>query len=350
MKHICLQQLEEDARTRLDSVHYDYFAGGAQDEVTLRCNRSAFERIQLRPRVLRGGFAGGLERSVFGARLDMPVIIAPTAFHGLAHPDGERATALAARDANTLMIISMASTTPVEEITAAGSAVAPGRFWFQLYIQPDRTFTAQLIERAEAAGCSGLVVTVDSPAFGRRERDMRNGFLDLPAGLRCPNMDGRNIEFDADLSWQDIDWLRCTTRLPIILKGITHPDDAALALAHGVSALIVSNHGGRQLDTTAPSIDLLPDVVRAVRRKLPVLVDGGIRRGTDVLKALALGATAVAIGRPVLWGLALAGRDGVARVLELLRDELLEALTLCGCESMDSVDEEVLFPAGRAQW
>lgn len=358
MKYICLQDFEDEAQRKLKPEYYDYFAGGAQDELSLRDNRSAFERIRLRPRALRGGFQGGLERSLLDVRLSMPVVIAPTAFHCLAHPDGECATARAARDADTLMIISMASTTPVEEITAADFAADTRRrrFWFQLYIQPDRTFTAELIARVEAAGCSGLVVTIDSPIFGRHERDLRNSFLDLPQGLDCPNMKRpgeeacREIEFDPNLVWQDIDWLRSITRLPVILKGVAHPKDAALAVAHGVSALIVSNHGGRQLDTVSSSIELLPEVIGAVRGKLPVLVDGGIRRGTDVLKALALGASAVAIGRPVLWGLAVAGQEGVTRVLESLREELLDALMLCGCESLDTLDEEILFPDGeRAQ-
>ena len=349
MKWSTLQDFEDEARRKLPRAHYDYVAGGAQDEVTLRANRAAFQGIMLRPRVLRGGFRGDLATELLGVTLDMPVLIAPTAFHRLAHPDGECATARAARDAKLLMIISMASTTPVEEITAAAGPEV-GRFWFQLYIQPDRGFTADLVRRAEAAGCGGLVVTVDSPVFGRHERDLRNGFLDLPEGLHCAHMRtseterSRRIEFKPDLDWGDIDWLRSVTRLPLILKGVTHPEDARLAVAHGVRALIVSNHGGRQLDTTAPSLALLPGVARAVKGDIPIIFDGGIRRGTDVLKALALGADAVGVGRPVLWGLAAAGQDGVSVVLQLLRAELVEALLLCGCGSLSALDERFLFP------
>jgi 4-hydroxymandelate oxidase len=254
------------------------------------------------------------------------------------------------------MIISMASTTPVEEITAAAGPEA-ARFWLQLYIQPDRGFTTDLVRRVEAAGCGGLVVTVDSPVFGRHERDLRNGFFDLPEGLHCAHMRTsqterpRRIEFKPDLDWADIDWLRSLTRLPLILKGVTHPEDARLAVAHGVHALIVSNHGGRQLDTMAPSLALLPAVARAVKGDVPIILDGGIRRGTDVLKALALGADAVGVGRPVLWGLVAAGQDGVSAVLQLLRAELLEALLLCGCGSLTALDEGFLFPeTERSSW
>ena len=356
MKWSTLQDFEDEARRKLPRAHYDYVAGGAQDEVTLRANRAAFQGIMLRPRVLRGAFQGDLATELLGVTLDMPVLIAPTAFHRLAHPDGECATARAARDAKLIMIISMASTTPVEEITAAAGPEA-GRFWFQLYIQPDRGFTADLVRRAEAAGCGGLAVTVDSPVFGRHERDLRNGFLDLPEGLHCAHMRTsenerpRRIEFKPDLEWGDIDWLRSVTRLPLILKGVTHPEDARLAVAHGVRALIVSNHGGRQLDTTAPSLALLPGVARAVKGDVPIIFDGGVRRGTDVLNALALGADAVGVGRQVLWGLAAAGQDGVAAVLQLLRAELLEALLLCGCGSLMALDEGFLFPeTERNSW
>jgi 4-hydroxymandelate oxidase len=255
------------------------------------------------------------------------------------------------------MIISMASTTPVEEITASAAADSgASRFWFQLYIQPDRGFTSDLVKRAEAARCGGLVVTVDSPVFGRHERDLRNRFVDLPEGLCCAHLrtsdnKARRIEFKPDLDWRDIDWLRSITGLPLILKGVVHPDDARLAVEHDVRALIVSNHGGRQLDTMAPSIALLPGVARTVNGDIPIILDGGIRRGTDVLKALALGADAVGVGRPVLWGLATAGQEGVSAVLQLLRAELLEALMLCGCNSLRALDEGFLFPeTERRPW
>jgi 4-hydroxymandelate oxidase len=235
--------------------------------------------------------------------------------------------------AGTILVVSMASTTGVEEIAAAG-----GPLWFQLYPQPDLAFTEAVIRRAEAAGCRALVVTVDSPVFGRRERDLRNGFTDLPAGMVCENMrDGtgrvRDIVMDAGLGWDRIDWLRGVTALPILLKGVLHPADAELAVEHGVSGLVVSNHGGRQLDGAIASVTALPAIVKAVGGRLPILLDGGVRRGVDVLAALALGATAVLVGRPIVWGLAGGGSDGVRQVLDLLRSELDSALALVGART-----------------
>jgi 4-hydroxymandelate oxidase len=297
----------------------------------------------------------------------MPILIAPTAFHRLAHSDGECATARAASAAGTIMIVSMASTVAIEEVAAAAhappSVAAEGgdglertaqgsNLWFQLYIHPDLGFTEAIIRRAEAAGCTALVVTVDSPVFGHRERDLRHAFHDLPPGMCCENMreplDGgawgnpRSFVFSPELSWEQIAWLRHVTALPIVLKGIVHPDDAALALREGVDALLVSNHGGRQLDTVPAAIQLLPAIADAVGGSIPMLLDGGIRRGTDVLKALALGATAVAVGRPVLWGLAVDGEMGVVRVLDMLRAELERALALCGCGSPRDVSRDLL--------
>jgi len=345
-----LAALEAQAAAILRPEHYDYFAGGADDEVTLAENLAAFRRLRLWPRMLRGGFAGSMETVLPGARLDLPIAIAPTAFHGLAHPDGECATARAAAAAGVLMIVSMAATKSLEQVAAAVDGRAGWRFWFQFYIQPDRAFTLELVRRAEAAGCCALVVTVDSPVFGRHVRDLRNGFRDLPPGLGCANLriDGgdeyRSIEFDSTLTWRDIDWLRSATRLPIAIKGLAHPEDARLAIEHGADAIIVSNHGGRQLDTVAASIDLLPAVAAAVDGRIPIVLDGGVRRGTDVLKALALGATAVAIGRPVIWGLAVGGEAGVGAVLQQLGHELRDALALCGCRSLrESRSAELLF-------
>jgi 4-hydroxymandelate oxidase len=345
MQALSLRELEQQARDRLDPAVYDFFAGGADDEVTLRANEAAFARIGLVPRVLTGGGRPRLEVELLGSRASMPVVIAPTAFHRLAHPDGELATARAAAVTGTVMIASMASTVAIEEIAAA----VPGP-WFQLYIQPDLGFTADVVRRAEAAGCAALVVTVDSPVFGRRERDLRHGFTKLPDGMCCENMrdgDGppRRFDFSAELSWEHVEWLRAATALPIALKGVVHPQDARLAVSAGVDALVVSNHGGRQLDTVPAAVDLLPAIADAVGGELPLLVDGGIRRGTDVVKACALGATAVAVGRPVLWGLAVAGERGVSDMLELLRAELEHALMLCGCGSPAQADRDLLRSA-----
>jgi 4-hydroxymandelate oxidase len=349
MPALSLRDLETEARGRLDPAVFDYFAGGADDEVTLRANEAAFARIGLVPRVLSGSGKPELSVHVLGCRMSMPVLIAPTAFHQLAHPEAERATARAATVAGTVMIISMHATVPVEEVVAEARQAAQGaevNSWFQLYIQPDLQFTEAVIRRAEAAGCTALVVTVDSPVLGRRERDLRNGFLHLPAGFCCENFrDGgvvRQVVFSPELSWNHIEWLARVTSLKIVLKGIVHPADAKLAVSHGADAIIVSNHGGRQLDTVPATIDLLPAVVDAVDGHIPVLIDGGIRRGTDVVKALASGATAVAIGRPVLWGLTIGGETGVAQVLEVLRSEIDCALALCGCGSPRDASRDLL--------
>ncbi|MBB5078232.1 alpha-hydroxy acid oxidase [Nonomuraea endophytica] len=343
-----LRDFEDVAREKLDPVYYDYFASGAQDEVTLAANEAAFRRLALVPRILRGHGPPRLAGSVLGCESSMPVLLAPTAFHRLAWPsEGEAATARAAREAGVIMIAAMLSTITIEEIAAAG-----GTLWFQLYIQPDLGFTESLVRRAEAAGCRALVVTVDSPALGRNERGDRNDFHDLPPGIFCANMrgsgrsDGRNdghvrqVSLSPEISWRHVEWLRGVTRLPILLKGVLHPADAAQAVSCGVDGLIVSNHGGRQLDTTPATIDRLPVIADAVGGQVPLLLDGGVRRGTDVVKALALGASAVALGRPVLWGLAGGGADGVAQVLSLLRRELENALTLCGADSPGALTKD----------
>ncbi|MGI5289248.1 alpha-hydroxy acid oxidase [Nonomuraea polychroma] len=348
MNQRTLRGLEAEARARLDPAHYDYFAGGAGDEVTVRANEAAFARLGLVPRVLRGAAKLQTDVTLLGSRAAMPVLVAPTAFHRLADPEGERATARAVAAAETIMIVSMAATVAIEDVAAA----APGaELWFQLYIQPDAAFTERIVRRAEAAGCKALVVTVDSPVLGRRERDLRNGFHDLPAHLRCENLrDGargdrvRPIIMTPELSWEHLDRLRDMTALPIVLKGITHPADVRLALDHDASAIMVSNHGGRQLDTVPATIDLLPGVVAATGGAVPVLLDGGVRRGTDVLKALALGAAAVAVGRPIIWGLAADGERGVSRVLGLLRAEIEHALALCGRASVHELTPDMVRP------
>lgn len=346
-----LRQLEADASRVLERAHFDYFAGGAGDEVTVDDNVAAFARLKLRPRALRSVGAVNLETTILGHKLATPIMIAPTAFHCLAHEDGECATARAAHAAGSLMVISMAATRTFGEIVAAIPARSEPRFWFQVYLQPDRGFTLDLIRRAEAAGCSALVVTVDSPVFGRRTRDVRNGFTELPAGLHCANLRTsghdryRPILFDATLGWDAIDWLRDVTTLPILVKGIAHPDDAVTAVRRGCAGIVVSNHGGRQLDSVAASIDLLPAIAAAVGGLVPIILDGGVRRGTDIVKALARGAAAVAIGRPVLWGLAVDGEAGVSEVLGFLERGLREALTLCGCRTpRDVAAADLLVP------
>jgi 4-hydroxymandelate oxidase len=330
------------ARRRLAPEVFDYFAGGADDEVTARANEAAFTRLRLLPRVLRGSGTRHLGTTIAGTSAALPVFVAPTAFHRLAHPDGEVATARAAAAVDTVMVVSMASTVAVEDIAATGATL-----WFQVYLQPDREFTDAVVKRAEAAGCRALVVTVDSPVFGRHTRDLRNGFTDLPAGFACENMrdaDGRvrDIEFAAGLGWADLDRLRSVTALPVVVKGVLHPEDARLAVEHGVAAIMVSNHGGRQLDTAVSTIEALPAIADAVAGRVPLVLDGGVRRGTDIVKACALGATAVAVGRPVVWGLAAGGAAGAERVLSTLRDELDRALALCGADSVAELTPDLV--------
>jgi isopentenyl diphosphate isomerase/L-lactate dehydrogenase-like FMN-dependent dehydrogenase/thioredoxin reductase len=345
---INLREVEPVARLRLDPVHYDYFAGGAQDEVTVRANIRAFKRLTLVPRILRGAGPPSLDVSVLGSDATMPVLLAPTAFHKLAYPEGELATARAAAAAGTIMVSAMLSTVAIEDIAAAARTVASDpQLWFQLYIQPDLAFTEAIVRRAEGAGCRALVVTVDSSALGRAERNDRNDFHDLPPDLTCENLriggrsgHVRQVVLSPELSWRQVDWLREISDLPILLKGVLHPADARIAVQHGIDGLVVSNHGGRQLDTAPATIDQLPAIVDAVAGAVPVLLDGGIRRGTDVVKALALGATAVAVGRPVVWGLAAGGEEGVARVLKILRTELAHTLTLCGVSTPADLDHD----------
>jgi 4-hydroxymandelate oxidase len=339
-----IAEFEAVARQRLEPAHYDYYAGGAQDEITLAENETAFRKLRLLPRVLRGSDKRDLSVELLGSRASMPILIAPTAFHRLAHADGELATARAAALAGTIMIVSMASTTAIEDVAAAAREVAPDpALWFQLYLQPDLEFTEAIVRRAESAGVQAFVVTVDSPVLGRRERDDRNDFHDLPSGLVVENLrnigenrsDGnashvRDIVMSAGLNWEHIAWLRSKTKLPVLIKGVLHAEDARLAVHHGVAGIIVSNHGGRQLDTVPATIDVLPEIAAAVGGAMPVLLDGGIRRGTDVVKALALGADAVGVGRPIVWGLAAGGREGVSQVLELLREDFDQALAQCG--------------------
>lgn len=340
---LTVADVHDVAERRLDPVHYDFFAGGAGEERTVAANTEAFDRYRLLPRVLRGVGRRTLAVDLLGAPLSMPVLLSPTAFHRLAHPDGEVATARAAAAARTVMILSMAATRTVEDVAATGV-----RLWFQLFVQPDRAFTERLVRRAERAGCAALVVTVDAPLFGRRDRDVRNGFVDLPAGLACENLRDspadppRPIAWDADLTWTDLTWLRGLTTLPVLVKGVLHPDDARLAVEHGVDGIIVSNHGGRQLDGVVATVDTLATVVDAVAGRVPVLLDGGVRRGTDIVTALALGATAVGIGRPAVWGLAADGVAGVRHVLEVLRGELDRAMALCGADRVAALGPDVV--------
>ncbi|MGW2715696.1 alpha-hydroxy acid oxidase, partial [Streptomyces sp. NPDC001356] len=329
----------ESARDRLSPEHYDYFAGGAGEETALRDNEDAFGRLALLPRVLRGGAERDTRVSVLGREWPAPLFVSPTAFHRLAHPDGEAATARAAAATGTPLVTGMAATTAVADVvTAAREADPDAVVWFQLYLQPEHEVTAELVHRAERAGCSALVVTVDSPVFGRRTRDLRNGFRDLPPGLAAENMrdlPGAAPGATRDIAmwpagWDDLGRLRELTGLPLVLKGVLHPEDARVAVEHGVDALVVSNHGGRQLDAAPASVEALPAVAGAVAGRVPVLMDGGVRRGGDIALALALGARAVGVGRLVLWALATGGEAGVRQALTALREDFDHVLALCG--------------------
>ena len=339
MTYFNVGDYEREAERLLDPGAFGYFAGGADDERTLRDNVEAFSRWQLRPRVLVDVSETSTAATVLGSEVSMPVLVAPTAFQRLAHPDGELATARAAAGAGTIMCQStLSSVTPGELAGAAQGA----RLWFQLYWSSDRGFTSELLARVVEAGFEAVVFTVDFPAAGRRERDLRAAFT-LPGDLVTPNIPEslQRHDFhaalgqivDTTLTWRDLEWLRDTCSVPVLLKGILSAEDALLAAEHGAEGVIVSNHGGRQLDGVAASLDALPEVVEAVGKRVEVLVDGGVRRGTDVLKALALGARAVLVGRPAIWGLAVGGEQGVRDVLELLRAEFALGLKHLGCRS-----------------
>ena len=352
---INLFELETKARELLPQTAYDYYASGANDEITLRENRAAYERMTLLPRMLVDVSERHMGTTALGEPVSMPILIAPTAFQGLAHPGGEVATVKAAGATKTLMILSTLSTFSIEEVMA----VATGPVWFQLYVFKDRAISASLVKRAEVAGCKAIVFTVDAPLRGRRERDVRNQFK-LPDDLLIRNLLPGGLQefpggtvgseaathiaslFDTALAWKDIEWLAGVTTLPVLVKGILRSDDALLAVKHGASGVIVSNHGARQLDTTPATISVLPEIVDAVGGKVEVYVDGGIRRGTDVLKAIACGARAVLIGRPVLWGLASGAEAGVKYVLEMLRQEFDLAMALCGCPTLSSITRDLI--------
>ncbi len=339
-----LRELEPLARERIDRTAFDYIAGGAGDEATLVGNEAGWDRYRLLHRALHDVSGLTLEQDLLGQPTASPVLVAPTAFHRLVHPEGEVATATGAARSGHLMVASTLSTTPLEAIADA----SPERRWFQLYVYEDRALTEQLVDRAEAAGYEAIVVTVDAPVWGRRERDVRNNFS-LPDGMglaNFPDLDQEDLpkvegdrlaayvedQLDASLTWAGIEWLTELTDLPVLVKGIVHPADARAAIDHGVAGLVVSNHGGRQLDHGVPTAHALPEVVDAVDGDIEILVDGGIRRGTDVVKALALGADAVLVGRPVLWALALDGSRGVGGARDRRVAEVGHAMAGCGAQ------------------
>ena len=344
------------APAHMSKMAWEYINGGAVDELTERWNHEAYEHIRLRPRNLVDVSRLDTRTTLFGRELPFPILLAPTAYHRLAHPEGELATVQGANATGATMVLSTYSTTSLEEVAAA--AKVP--LWFQLYVQPDREFTRALVQRAEAAGYQALAVTVDAPVLGMRYREQRTKFT-LPPGMERANLKGLatakggqrpseneiySATLDPKVTWKDVEWLRSLTRMPVLLKGVLNGDDAGRAVEAGVAGLIVSNHGGRNLDTVPATIEALPEVVAKVAGRIPVLVDGGIRRGTDVLKALATGASAVLIGRPYLYGLAVGGADGVAHVVNILRREFEAAMALSGRTSIAAIDRSVLWQPG----
>ncbi|HEX7285738.1 MAG TPA: alpha-hydroxy acid oxidase [Candidatus Angelobacter sp.] len=346
---ISLQEFEELAQSRMPSMALSYVSGGAADEITLRANVEDWKKVRLKPTVLVDVSQVNLGTKLLGQKLALPVMLAPAAFHRLCHPEGELATVAGANQAQASFVLSTYSTVAVEEVAAA--ATQP--LWFQLYAQSDRELTRQIVERAQAAGCKALCVTVDTPVLGARNRESRSQFK-LPPDFKLPNLafeptaraTGKAVAdqlLAPTLTWKEIEWLRSIMSIPLLLKGVMNPDDAARAADAGVAAIMVSNHGGRNLDTLPSTAEALPRIADKLGGRLPIIVDGGIRRGTDILKAIAMGAQAVMIGRPYLHGLAVRGAAGVARVIEILKIELQMAMALTGRTKISEIDRGVLW-------
>ena len=342
MKPVNLLEYEPLAQARVEADAWDYYQGGSDDEVTLQANRSAFERVRLRPRVLIDASKIDTRTTVLGAPISMPIMIAPMACHVFAHPEAECATARAAGQEETLMAVSTVANRTIEEI----AEVAGGPLWFQLYTNENPRVSERLVQRADAAGYRAVILTVDTPRLGRRERDIRNQFKlearSLLANFQEAVADEPTFSRHVTDTWETVDWLRTVTKLPLLLKGILTAEDALLAVERGVEGIIVSNHGGRQLDGSLAAIEALPEIAEAVAGRCEIYLDGGVRRGTDVLKALALGARAIFIGRPILWGLAVDGQEGARHILQLLRNELEVAMGLSGCPTLASINRSLV--------
>ncbi len=350
LEPISLYDYESRAKPMLSHNNWEFIEGGAMDEITTARNRSAFEAITLRPRFMRNITERKIATTVLGQDISLPVMISPTDGHGIAHPDAECATARGAGMSNTLMMCSTSSHCSLEEIADA----ATGPLWMQLSHR-GYDHTENLVKRAEAAGYKAIVLTVDAPIPTPKERDIRNRFVRpgelgnfreyqrrlAEAGESVPTTYG-HVLLPPPLTWRELDWLRSLTGLPLVLKGVRTAEDARLAVEHGANAVLVSTHGGRRMDTTMSSIEVVPEIVAATGGKVEVYVDSGVRRGSDVLKALALGATAVAVGRPLYWGLAVNGAEGVHHMLELLREEFDRAMAYCGQNSVDDLEDRLL--------
>ncbi|HEY2393530.1 MAG TPA: alpha-hydroxy acid oxidase [Candidatus Angelobacter sp.] len=350
-------QFEPLARRRLSKMAYDYVRSGGGDEISMRENRRGFERLQLTPNVLVNVSQLDTRVNLFGSELESPILLAPVAYHRLYHSEGEVATARGASAAGAAMVISTFTTTAIDEI--ARNTQRP--IWFQLYVQRDRAFTKDMVQRAVAAGCKAVCLTVDTPVLGCRYSQLSFG---LPKGIECVHLRGLDLSapisarkmergrifdpiFDPSFNWNDLEWLRSIAGVPVIVKGVLNPEDGKRAAECGADGVIVSNHGGRNLDTVPSTIEALPRVIEAVAGRIPVMLDSGIRRGTDVLAALALGAKAVFIGRPYIYGLAAGGAQGVERVINILRDEFERTMALTGRCSIAEIDSSVLLTNDR---
>src|SRR6266700_109213 len=348
-----VMQFEPLARKRLSQMAYDYLRSGGADEITMRENRQAFDRLRLAPRVMTDVSKIDTHLSLFGCEFEFPMLLAPIAYHRLFHPEGELATARGASAAGAVLTVSTLTTTAIEDI--ARNTHQP--FWFQLYMQRDRDFSKGMVERAVAAGAKVVCLTADTPVLGCRYGQLA---FHLPAGIECVHLRGLSAAsqvtghqtqgtkiydnlFDPSMNWNDLEWLRSAAGVPVVIKGVLTPEDAARAVDAGADGVIVSTHGGRNLDGLPATIDALPRVVEAVRGRIPVMLDSGIRRGTDVLMALALGARAVFVGRPYIYGLAAGGAQGVERVMNILRDEFARAMALTGRRSLAEIDSSVLW-------
>eukprot|EP00794_Sanderia_malayensis_P020573 gene20573-22597_t len=356
-KPLCVKDFEDFARTTLPKNAFDYFSSGADEEQTLQENKTAFKRLRIRPMMLRDVSNIDMSTTILGERVDFPICVSPTAMQRMAHPDGEVATARAAASVGTCMTLSSWATSTIEDVSIAnGDSLR----WFQLYIYKDKNIVRDLVSRAEKAGYKALAVTIDAPILGQRLRDVRNRFT-LPSHLSLANYSTEDVHadgvqgseesglaeyvkqlIDPSLNWDHIKWLKTITNLPIVIKGVLTKEMALEALEFGVSGIMVSNHGARQIDGVPSTIEALPEIVEAVDGKVEVFIDGGIRQGTDAFKALAIGARAVFVGRPVLWGLAYDGEAGVRALLQILKNEFERAMKLSGCRSVQDIDRTMV--------
>lgn len=345
MRFICIEDFEKEAFKKLPKPALDYYRSGADEEVTLQSNVEAFKKIKILPRFLRDVSKISMELEVFGQRVSCPIGASPTAMHKLAHPDGELATAQGVHQVGSIMTLSTLSTTSIEDVASQFPDLIK---WFQLYLFVDREESLRMVRRAERAGFRALVLTVDAPKFGTRRRDIHNDFkvsANFVANFDQNSAKGlQSLDYiDASITWNDISWLKKITSLPVLIKGVLTVEDSLLALEYGADGIVVSNHGGRQLDGVPATIEVLSSVVRAVSNRCPVFIDGGVRTGADVFKCLALGARMVFVGRPVLWGLACDGARGVGSVMEILRNELELTMKLSGCAKLTDITSSMVL-------